>query len=146
MLFRRLSTDGSDSMKGLCPFSVVGFLFGCASISSLAQVNVLTYHNNNSRTGVNLNETNLTPANVRPTTFGSLFNYAVDGHIYAQPLYVSGLNIPGRGPHNVVFVATQHNSVYALDADSNAPPGGVLWQVNLGPSAATPNPPAFLED
>ncbi|HET7625115.1 MAG TPA: hypothetical protein VFM25_07610, partial [Verrucomicrobiae bacterium] len=58
-----------------------------------------------------------------------------------QPLYVSGLNIPGQGTHNVVFVATEHNDVYAFDADSNSGAnGGLLWHVNLGPSAATPNP------
>jgi hypothetical protein len=104
-----------------------------------AQVNVLTYHNNNARTGQNLNENLLTPANVNASTFGKLFAYSVDGYVYAQPLYVSGLSIPGHGARNVVFVATQHNSVYALDADNNGgPSGGVLWQVNLGPSAATP--------
>ncbi|HET7625114.1 MAG TPA: Calx-beta domain-containing protein, partial [Verrucomicrobiae bacterium] len=58
-----------------------------------------------------------------------------------QPLYVSGLNIPGQGTHNVVFVATEHNDVYAFDADSNSGAnGGLLWHVNLGPSAATPSP------
>src|SRR5262245_22992682 len=114
-------------MKRVCSVVGVGFVIGWVSISCLAQVNVLTYHNNNARTGVNSNETNLTPANVRPETFGKLFNYTVDGHIYAQPLYVSGLDIPGRGKRNVVFIATQHNSVYALDADSNTgTDGGIL--------------------
>jgi hypothetical protein len=105
-----------------------------------AQVNVLTYHNDNMRTGANLQETALTPANVNSSSFGKLFSYGLDGDVYAQPLYMSGLNIAGRGTHNVVFVATEHNSVYALDADDNSgSTGGVLWQVNLGPSAATPN-------
>jgi hypothetical protein len=107
--------------------------------TAFAQTNVLTWHNDLSRTGQNTNETVLTPANVNRNTFGLLFTYPVDGQIYAQPLYVSSLTIPGRGTHNVIFVATQHDSVYALDADNNTAAGGVLWQVNLGPSAATPN-------
>ena len=70
---------------------------------------------------------------------GKLFAYEVDGYIYAQPLYVSGLNIPAAGTRNVLFVATQHNTVYAFDADTNAgSSGGLLWQTNLGPSATTP--------
>jgi len=105
-----------------------------------AQVNVWTYHNDNLRTGANLQEGILTPANVNSSTFGKLFSYGLDGDVYAQPLYMSGVNIPGRGARNVVFVATEHNSVYALDGDSSGgASGGVLWQVNLGPSAATPN-------
>lgn len=106
------------------------------SSQAIAQVNVLTYHNDNARTGANLNETTLTPANVNFNTFGKLFSYDVDGDVYAQPLYVSGLNITGQGAHNVIFVATEHNSVYAFDADSNTGAnGGLLWHVNLGPSA-----------
>ena len=123
-------------MKAHLPFS---FLFA-ASLSVFAQVNVLTYHNDLGRTGQNTNETVLTSANVNVNSFGQMFSYAVDGYVWAQPLYVHGLSIPGQGTHNVVFVATAHNGAYALDADSNAGPnGGVIWKVNLGTSAVTPN-------
>jgi hypothetical protein len=116
-----------------CFFTLVSFL------PAWAQVNVLTYHNDNARTGANTNEALLTAANVNSNTFGKLFRYNVDGYVHAQPLYLSGLNIPGQGTRNVLFIATQHNSIYALDADStNGPGGGVLWQTNLGTSAVTP--------
>ena len=92
-----------------------------------AQVNVYTRSYNNARTGANLNETVLTPANVTPSQFGKLFAVKTDGQIYAQPLYVSNLYIAG-GTHNVVFVATMNNSVYALDADT----GARLWARNFG--------------
>jgi hypothetical protein len=94
---------------------------------------VLTYHNDNARTGANTNETLLTPANVNANNFGLLRKYEVDGYAYAQPLYFSGLNIPGKGVRNVVFVATANNSVYAFDADSDAgPDAGLLWHDDLG--------------
>src|SRR4029077_5083526 len=103
-------------------------------------VNVLTWHNDLTRQGLNSSEAALNPANVNSSQFGKIFSYAVSGQVYAEPLYVSNLPIPGQGVRNVVFVATQHNDVYAFDALSNAGlNGGLLWHVNLGTSAAMPN-------
>ncbi len=121
----------------LVPVLLLALLAGIAGSIQLSPVTpvaadtaaVLTQHNDNSRTGANLDETTLNTANVAPGSFGKLFTRAVDGHIYAQPLYVPGVAIPGSGVHNVVYVATQHNSVYAYDADyacaSRAPLAGL---------------------
>ena len=126
-------------MSGLKLLSIAAVVADLAfPLTGLCQVNVLTYRNSNLRTGANLNETTLTPANVNKTSFGKLFTYNVDGYVYAQPLIVSGVNIPGQGTHDVVIVATENNTVYALDADSNTGAnGGVLWQINLGPAASS---------
>jgi len=97
-------------------------------------VAVLTNRYDNGRSGVNATETALTPAAVAGGSFGLLFSRTVDGQIYAQPLYVPGLSIAG-GTHNVVYVATEHNSVYAFDAD-NPTASQPLWRVSLGTSCA----------
>src|SRR5256885_14180005 len=96
----------------------------------LGQVSVLTQHNDNARTGQNLNETTLNTSNVNQNSFGKLFWRTIDGYLYAQPLYVAGINIQGR-TRNVVYAATEHNTVYAFDADDSAAVSP-LWQVNLG--------------
>ena len=97
-----------------------------ASAPTRVPVNVLTFHNDNLRSGHNLRETILKPANVEAKTFGKLFSYPVDGYVYAEPLYVSRPAIPGLATHNVTFVATEHDSVYAFDADGLATTP--LWQ------------------
>ncbi|HEV2115230.1 MAG TPA: IPT/TIG domain-containing protein, partial [Terriglobales bacterium] len=94
---------------------------------------ITTQHNDNNRTGQNLQETVLNTSNVTVSTFGKLFSRSVDGQIYAQPLYVPSLSVGGT-THNVVLVATENNSVYAFDADdpnASAP----LWHVSLGTPA-----------
>jgi hypothetical protein len=91
-----------------------------------AAVDVTSWRFDATRTGQNLNETQLTPANVNSTSFGKLYSYGVDGYVYAQPLYITALTIAG-GTHNVLFVATQHDSVFAFDADKNQQ----LWKASL---------------
>ncbi len=107
---------------------------------TVTRVPVLTYHYDNTRQGWNSNETALSPANVNTASFGKLFTYAVDGYVYAQPLIVTNLTIPGRGVRDVVFVATEHDSIFAFDANSNGDAsGGLLWKTNVGISAVSPS-------
>jgi len=109
----------------------------------VAQVSVLTEHNDVSRTGQNTNEVLLSPANVNVNQFGKLFRQATDGYIVGQPLYLSGVLFPDGLTHNVVYVATQHDSVYAFDADSNS--GGnaaPLWYTSfISPAAGVTSVP-----
>jgi outer membrane protein assembly factor BamB len=109
-------------------FGVAVTLWGGASAWS---ANVLTQHNDVARTGANLEETELTPEKVAKG-FGKLFARHVEGQIYAQPLMVSGVEVPGKGIHNVVYVATMENNVYAFDADDKKDER-YFWKTNLGP-------------
>jgi hypothetical protein len=107
-----------------------------------AQVSVTTAQNDNSRTGANLTENILTTSNVKVSQFGQLFSRAVDGYLYAQPLYVPHVTISGT-THNVIFAATMNDSVYAFDAD-NPNVSAPLWQTSLG--TAVPATTAYLPE
>ncbi len=97
--------------------------------STSVAAQVLTSQYDNLRTGTTLGEKILTPQNVNANQFGKLGAYKVDGAVYAQPLFIPSVEIPGKGKYNVIFVATEHDSVYAFDAErtGDAP----LWQVSL---------------
>jgi hypothetical protein len=103
------------------------FCFPAATRAYGQSTDVLTYHNDVARTGQNLNEQILSPANVTSAHFGKLWTLNVDGLVDAEPLYAAGINIPGQGMRNVVFVVTEHDSVYAFDADST----NLFWEVSM---------------
>jgi len=137
------ATGGTISAGGLFsppttpgPYTILAKLTANPNTAGSATVEVtdfpgtLTWRNDNARSGVNDRELALAPATVNSSSFGLLFKCSVDGFIYAQPLYVPNLTIAGKGVHNAVIVATDHNSVYAFDADSS--PCVQLWQTSLG--------------
>ncbi len=101
-------------------FRPIAWAFACfATVAMYGQTSVLTWHNDNARTGQNLAETTLTPLNVNTSTFGKLFVISVDGKVDAQPLYVHSLSVSGQ-VHDVLYVATEHDSAYGFDAGTGA--------------------------
>jgi outer membrane protein assembly factor BamB len=126
--FSDLNDQIARPLRGLRKFkagSWVVALIMAFPVTALAG-DVVTFHNDNGRTGQNLNETILTPSNVKSSGFGKLFTMPVDGKIDGEPLYLSAVSIPGKGTHNVLYAATENDSVYAFDADN----GTQLWQVS----------------
>jgi hypothetical protein len=129
----------SASLRGLLFHALFALVCSFRCIAT----DVLTYHNDNARTGCNPNEVVLTPANVNPNAFGLIFNLIVDGKVDAQPLYVSNAPVLNRGifrgNHNLIIVATEHDSLYAFDADT----GVLYWQSVLLGSGETTSEPRF---
>jgi len=123
-------------IKTVAAFTGATLAFGLATriVTSAVGADVVTYHNDNARTGQNLSETVLTPASVNMSLFGKLGLIPLDGKVDAQPLFLSALSIPGVGTRDVLYAATEHGSVYALDASS----GAVLWRTStLGAGETT---------
>jgi hypothetical protein len=121
------------------------WLITCGVLSATimwAQTAIVTWHYDNARSGANTNEARLTPANVNVNSFGKLFSKPVDGFIVGHPLYLPGISIPGAaGVHNVVYVATLNDTVYAFDANDGSAPA--LWTRSLldySAAGATPVP------
>jgi hypothetical protein len=104
---------------------------------SSSAISVLTYHNDNGRTAQNLSETVLTPAKVTSSTFGKIRFDSADGKVDAEPLYASSVAIPGKGTHNLLVVASEHDTVYAFDADT----GATLWSATMLKSGETTSDP-----
>ena len=125
------STTISAALNG-----VSGSTLATVTIASGTGVNITTWHVDANRSGLNSSEQTLTPANVSSQTFGKLFSYLVDGYVYGEPLIMSNVTINGA-THNVVYVATENDSVYAFDADSYGN-GTPLWKVSLLQPGETP--------
>jgi hypothetical protein len=143
------SSSGTITTAGLyTPPATVGTHVVTASTGSSQSANAtvyvsnypgtFTYHNDNLRTGQNLNETVLNATNVNSAQFGKLFSYSLDGIAFASPLYVANVTIPNKGFHNVVYVATENDSVYAFDADGRS--STPIWHVSFLQSGVTTVP------
>jgi hypothetical protein len=124
-------------VKGNIPMTGIRLLVAFLALGTITWAeaqDVLTYHNDNARTGQNLNETLLNPGNVTVNKFGKLFILSTDGKVDAEPLYAANLNVGSR-TRNVVFIASEHASIYAYDADT----GALLWQSSMLKSGETPS-------
>ena len=130
----------SNVFRRSVAFGLIGFML-CVAAS--AQVSVLTERYDKSRTGANLAETQLTTSNVNVNSFGKLWSYPVSGSVFAQPLYVPGVNIPGKGVKNVLYVETMNDVVYAFDADSNS--ATPLWSLDLTTQVAGSTPVPIVD-
>ena len=115
--------------RAISQIALIAFTAMPLATTTHAQTAVATSQFDNARTGATLTETTLTPANVNARSFGKLGTYKVDGAVYAEPLYVPNVPIPGNGTRNVLYVATEHDAVYAFDADKPGDPP--LWQVSF---------------
>lgn len=127
-------------MRGSALFCVLMVL---AQSSGKELLRITTSQYNNMREGADPYETVLTPKNVNARVFGKLFTLPVDGDVYAQPLYLSNVRVPGKGVHDLLFVATEHDSVYAFDASSKA--ASLIWRVSLLPPGASAAPVPFRD-
>jgi hypothetical protein len=110
----------------------LSFVGLCVALTAADLPLITTSQYDNARTGANVQESILSPKNVNERRFGKVGSLPVDGDVYAQPLYLPGVDVPDKGHHNVLFVATEHDSVYAFDADRSSPKP--LWRVSLLPS------------
>ena len=130
--------------KGLFSLLLLVMFFVPAHL--LGQTPITTWHYDNARSSADTTETLLTPANVNKVNFGKLFTLPVDGFVVGHPLYLPGVAIPGQGTHNVLYVGTMHDSVYAFDADSGS--STPLWTtslLNYSPAGATPMPASLKQ-
>jgi hypothetical protein len=134
------SIPSRSALRFLSPLAFMVAVLCLCGPPAFSQSDVLMHHNDVARTGQNLNETILTPANVNVNQFGKLFTQSVDGIVAGQPLYASNVLMADGLVHNVVIVVTQHNTVYAFDADNNLGNNAApIWSVSLN-NGGTPDP------
>ncbi len=130
-----LISDSGAQFSAVVTNSAGKVISNAATLTVNPTTDVLTYHNDNARTGQNLTEVILTTSNVNTAQFGKLGFYPVDGPVDAEPLYASNVAVPSDGTHNLLIAATENNSVYAFDADS----GATIWHVSVAKSGETPS-------